>query len=163
MVLIPDEPFTIDGTRKEGEEFEKKLKEICPCPGETRLLELNKEYTNPELRDLLQRYGSYLASLRYNQAKLEAECNMLKKALKTGMSVAMMESKPEGNSLTEKEASILSSNEALKYGRKMEIKNEYYLDIINGWVDAYNDAYTAVSRIVSLQLADANLATERHN
>lgn len=157
------EDFTIEKAYQQIEEFETKLKLICPSPNEVRLLELGKEYTNPELRALLQTFGSYLASLRALQGKISAEGNMLKKALKTGMAMATLAQHPEGSTVAEKEAKLLNDNVQLMHVRKMQIKSEMYLDIIKGWVDAYDDAYTAVSRIVSLQLGDESLATARHS
>lgn len=158
---IEDEEFTLERAHKYMNDFEKTLLEICPNPGNVRLLELDKEYTNSELRHLLQTFGSYLATLSYNQKKIEAECNLLKKALKTGTAQAMLAQRPEGSTVTEKEAFLLKTNQSLMYARKMEIINEMYLDLIKGWVDAYDNAYTAVSRIVSVEDIEGRATSAR--
>src|SRR3989304_4475578 len=153
--------FTIEGARKELDEFEKNLEQFAPNPINNRLLSLDHEYTMIELRGLLQHFGSYLATLTVIQGRIEAECQIIHKGLKTGLDIASLNPEIKANTITGKEAEIMASNENFAALKRLEIRIEARLAIIKGWTKAYEWAYTAASRIFSVDSVEASLVTNR--
>jgi hypothetical protein len=76
------------------------------------------------------------------------------------MSVAT--TKVEASSVSGKEALVLADNETFREIRKMQIENEAILLCLKGWREAYEAAYTSISRIVSLEIGEVSLQTGRH-
>lgn len=150
--------LTIESARKDLDEFQTGLLEkIAPNPAANRLLSLDHEYTMVEIRDLLQHFGSYLASLIAIQGRIEAEQTIISKALKIGIGIAILEPEIKSSSITGKEAELLSKNEDFAGLKRLEIKNEARLTLVKSWVKAYEAAYTAASRIFSVDSTEATL------
>lgn len=150
---MSEESYTLQHTYQKLDALVVDLEKIAPNPTKYRLIDLNKEYTPQELRDLLQKFGSYLSSIHPIEARIEAECHAIKEGLKTGLSIAVARAEKEGT-VKDREAHILSTNEALKKTRMLQIDNESSLIIVQGWRKAYEAAYTCVSRIVTLELGE---------
>lgn len=131
------------------------LEKIAPNPAKYRLIDLEREYTPQELRDLLQRFGSYLSSIHPIEARIEAECHAVREAMKTGVSVAMLTE--EKGTIKEKEASVLTHNDGLRLTRGLQIDCESSLILIQGWRKAFEAAYTCVSRLITLMLGELQM------
>lgn len=156
------EPFTLDGARQKVDKFEEDLGKLVPNPRYQRLIQIEREYTPTELSDLLQQFGSYLATLHATEGKIESECHLLKEGYKTGMSVAVAKTETSATTLAGKEAEVLVGNEGFREIRKMQIENEAILVTIKGWRLAYEAAYASISRIISLAIGEVTLQTGRH-
>lgn len=151
------EGFTVENARANLDQFEALLEASVPNPYKQRLLDLNHEYTMVELRQLLQQFSSYLASLCAVQGKVEAEYTLIKKGLKTGLDVASLDGNLKSSTVTGREAELILNNEDFAKLKRMEIYNEANLQLVNGWVKAYQAAYTGASRIFSVDSVEANL------
>ena len=162
-MALTSEGFTVENARKKVDLFEKDLEQMVANPAAQRLINIDVEYTPTELRDLLQHFGSYLATLDALQGKMEAECHLLQKGLKTGIAVSIASKKPKTGTISGDEAEILLASANLRSLKKMEIENEACLLLLKGWIKAYTDAYTAVSRIISIELGEVSLQTGRHS
>lgn len=148
---------------KRLDEFELDLEKLVPNPGKQRLIDLDHEYTPAELRELLQRFGSYLASLHNLEGKIEGQCHALREGFKNGIAIAVANSESKTSTITGKEAEVLASNELFKQTKRMQIDHEATLLVIKGWRQAYEQAWATVSRIISLNLGEVQLQTGRHN
>lgn len=156
------EGFTVEGARKHLDTFKEQLSKLVPDPATTRFLIPDKEYMPVELRDFLQLFGGYLGTLYPIEAQIKADCHIVKEGLKTGLSVAMVNTEGKYSTVKDKESTVLAGNEILLHYRKLQIENEACLELISGWVKAYDALYTAVSRIISIQLGELTLNTGRH-
>ena len=141
--------------------FEADLEKMMPNPGKVRLIDINKEYSPTELQDMLQHFGSYLATLHWNVAMIEAQTHALKESLKTGLQVRVVGADPK-LTVSAREAEVLAGDELLRDTRRLQIDNESVLILAKGWLSAYEAAYAAISRIVSLTIGEASLQTGRH-
>jgi len=146
---------------KHLDELEADLEKQMPNPGKVRLIELDKEYLPTELRDLLQRFGSYLANLYHIEAMVEAQGHALREGFKTGLTVAIAQSGSTANTVTAKEAEVLANNELLRDTRKMQIDHEATLILIKGWRTSYEQAHQTVSRLITLAIGEVQLQTNR--
>jgi hypothetical protein len=149
--------LTIASARKDLDEFVKILEQIAPNPASNRLLAIDHEYSMVEIRDLLQHFGSYLASLIGIQGRIEAEQTIISKALKIGISIAILKPEIQSTTISGKEAELLSQDDGFAETKRLEIKNEARLTLVKSWVKAYEAAYTAASRIFSVDSTEANL------
>lgn len=138
------------------------LRAICPSPGATPLLDIGREYTATELADLLQHFGSYLASIHYQEAMLGSKVHALKESYRTGMQVAMARQDTKSKSVGAAEGEILASNDQFSNLRKMQIEAEAALILVKGWIESYEAAYNTISRLITLHGVDVSLATGRH-
>jgi hypothetical protein len=156
------EPYSVAVATEKLDEFQKSLEMLIPNPSNYRLLDLNREYTPQELRDLLQKYGSYVATLCSLEGRLEAESVLVDKGLKTGLAVAITQLDPK-TTIAAREAEVLASSDTFRDLRKMQIYNEAYSALLKGWKDAYQQAYTTVSRLISLLLGEVEHLSLRSN
>lgn len=143
------------------DEFERELGEAVPNPGTGRLIDIDREYNPTELQDILQRFGSYLATLNVAVAKIEAQTHALKESYKTGMQVAVASRDPKAT-LSARESEVLSAQELFRETRRLQISNEAILLLAKGWLASYEAAFQTVSRLITLRLGEASLATGRH-
>lgn len=157
---MSEDSYTLQNTYQKLDALVLDLEKIAPNPTKYRLIDLDKEYTPQELRDLLQKFGSYLSSIHPIEARIEAECHAIKEGLKTGLSIAVVKEEKNGT-IKDREAYVLSINEALKKTRMLQIDNESSLIIVQGWRKAYEAAYTCVSRIITLELGEMQFADSR--
>lgn len=157
------EDFTVDRAREKLDEFQASLEKLVPNPSSYRLLDLDREYTPVELRDILQRYSSYLATLYSLRGRIRAESIIVDRGFKTGMAVARSQNPAKTTTIADKEADILANNEGFRELKKMQIFNETYEALIDGWIEAYGQAYSGVSRIISLFLGETEHLSLRSN
>lgn len=157
------EPYSVQLAQEKLDEFQKSLEMLVPNPSGYRLLDLNREYTPQELRDLLQKYGSYVATLCSLEGRLEAESVLVDKGLKTGLSVAVTQLDSKTTTVSGREAEILASNEMFRDLKKLQIYNEAYMALLKGWKDAYQQGYSTVSRLISLLLGEVEHLSLRSN
>lgn len=157
------EDYSIEGARLKLDEFQSQLEQLIPNPSTYRLLDLEKEYTPTELRDLLQRYGSYLSNLYALEGRIEAEALLVDRGFKTGLAVAVAQSESKTSTISGKEAEILASNSAFRDLKKLQIYNDSYITLIKGWREAYQQGYNTVSRLISLLLGEAEHLSLRSN
>jgi len=143
------------------DEFEKELSRLVPNPD--HILNTNKEYTPNELRDLLQRFGSYLSTLHNLEGKMEAQSHAVKEGYKAGMSVAVAKSESKATSVSGKENEVLANNEIFKDAKRMQIDYECQLLLLKGWRQAYEQGWATVSRLITITIGEANLQTSRYN
>lgn len=163
MEMSEYEGFTVDGARKSLDDFKESLGKMVPNPAACIWLEPNKEYMPVELRDFLQTFGGYLGTLYGIEGQIKAECHIIKEGLKTGLSVAMVNSEGKHPTVKDKEASVMAGNEMLLHYRKLQIQNEACLELVTGWRQSYDALYTAVSRIITIQMGELTLQTGRYN
>lgn len=157
------EPYSVERAQEKLDEFQKSLEMLVPNPSAYRLLDLNREYTPQELRDLLQKYGSYVATLCSLEGRLEAEYVLVDKGLKTGLAVAVSQLDSKTSTVSGREAEIYASNEMFRDLKKLQIYNEAYSSLLKGWKDAYLQGYSTVSRLVSLLLGEVEHLSLRSN
>lgn len=143
-------------------EYENDLKQQIPHPGEYRLLKLEGEYTPTELSDMLQHFGSYLATLHYLEGMLEAQCHALKEVFKTALQVSMASGESEAKTVAAREGEAIASNELLRETRRNQIEMEAKLLLLKGWREAYDIAWSTTSRIITLRGGELALQTGRH-
>lgn len=148
-------------TFKRLDEFEADLAKVVPNPGSGRLLDLYKEYTPDEMRSMLQCYGSYISTLHHTEAMIEAQYIALKQGLKTGMNVMVSQYQGSQTTIAGKEGEIISDNELMRNTRRMEIDHEAFLTLIKGWREAYQQAWSTISRIISLKIGESSLQSDR--
>lgn len=135
---------------------EKELEQMgIPDPGKYRLIQADHQYSPEELRKLLQTFGGYLANLYAVENKLLAQKSALEKALKTGLQVATQQIEEKKTTVKDKEAAVLSSNELLLNTRRLEIDTGSAYDLVSGWRKAYESAYNAASRLITLMIGEA--------
>lgn len=147
---------------KSLDEFVEYLKRFVPDPSEERLVAIDKEYNPIELQDLLQKFGSCLSILYREEGILEAHCVALKESYKAGISVAIAQSESKATTHIGKESEILAENNTFRNTRKLQIVAESQLELIKGWRHSYEWAWDTISRIISLRLGEASIATGRH-
>lgn len=157
------EDFTVERAREKLEEFKAGLVKLVPDPSTYRLLDLDKDYTPVELRDLLQHYSSYLATLYSLRGRIRAESIIVDRGFKTGMAVARARSGLSKATVADREAEILSENQGFRDLKKMQIFNETYEALLDGWIEAYAQAYAGASRITSLFLGETEHLSLRSN
>lgn len=148
---------------KRLDSFEKELENLVPHPGKQRLIDVNKTYTTVELRNMLQAFGSYLSTLHHMEGMIEGQCHALKEGFKTGLQVAVSEHESKNSTVSGKEGEVISKNDLLKQTRRMQIDQEACLAVVKGWRESYEQAWATVSRLITLELGEAELATGRHN
>lgn len=146
------------------EDFEAELEQLIPNPHKQRLIDLDTEYTPEDLENMLQKFGSYLASLHHTEGMLEAQCHALKQGLKTGMDIAIAQNSTINKipTVSGRETAMLSGQEVFRDTRKMQIEFESTLLLVKGWRNAYEQAWTTTSRIISLRIGEAGLQTSRY-
>jgi hypothetical protein len=144
-------------TFKKLDEFESDLEKQIPNPGKQRLLDIDKEYLPFELRDLLQRFGSYIATLHHLEGMVEAQCLTLKEGFKTGMSVAITQLESPEATVSGRESQVLATNELFRQTKRMQIDNEAILALLKGWREAYETAWNTTSRLITLAVGEAQL------
>lgn len=149
-------------TFKKLDDVELDLERLMPNPGKVRLLDLEVEYSPYELRELLQRFGSYLATLHHMESLIEAQGHALKEGFNNGMKVAMAQTTSKETTVTGKESEILASNEVFKHTKRMQIDHEATLLLVKGWRQSYEQAWSTVSRLMSLVIGEAQLQTNRY-
>lgn len=142
---------------KKIDEVEEQLASMMPHPGKGRLIDIDKEYLPSELRDLLQRFGSYLATLHYQQGMLEAQVHGIKEGFKTSMNVALSQLDSKAATVSVREGEVISSNALLRETRKMWIEREAVLLLLQGWVKSFEAAYASISRIASIEISELSL------
>lgn len=141
------------------EGVEASLEKEMLNPAKSRLINHNHEYTSGELRGLLQYLGSCVSVLHTMVAKTEAQGYALDDSFKVGMQKAIKDI--TGPTLTEREATVLDQNEIFRRTKKMSINHKAILTLLKGWVKSYEAAYTAVSRMMSLDIGEISLQTSR--
>lgn len=156
---MSEEGFTVEGAQTKLDGFIADLTKLVPNPGAQRLLEINREYTPPELRSLLQQFSSYLSTLYGFQGRIEAESILINEAYKTGSDVAILDS-IEGT-ITAKKARLIKENPAYARLRRLEIQNDAYKALLAGWIKSYESAYTGVSRIITLTVGELGAQSSR--
>ena len=144
------------------EQFAAQLEELVPNPVKRRLINTEHEYTALELKDLLQMLGSHLATLTAVAGKLEAECHLLKETFKKDMSMALARNATSATQVAIKEGEILVINKELQQIKYMQIESEAFFLLVKSWRNAYDDAYTSISRIVTLEIGEISLQTSRN-
>lgn len=147
---------------KDLEEFERDLEAQLPNPSKSRLIDTEREYSPKELNDAMQIFGGYLSILYHLEGKCEAQCHALKEGFKNGMIVAMARSPSASSTLTAKEGEILSENQLFSDTKKLQIKHESTLMLIQGWRKSYEQAFATISRIVTLRGSEAQFQTTRY-
>ena len=157
------ESYSVDGARVKLDEFQAQIEKIVPNPGAYRLLDIGKEYTPQELRDLLQRYGSYLANLYAIEGRLEAEALLVDRGFKTGLAVAVTQLDSKTTTVSGRESEVLASNQGFRDLKKLQIYNESYMALLKGWREAYAQAYATVSRLITLLLGETENLSLRSN
>lgn len=148
-------------TFKKLDEVEAELEIQCPNPRKVRLIEIHKEYNPTEIQDMLQAFGSHIAYLTAFVATLEAQTHALKETYKAGIQVAVSKIDPK-LSLTAREGEVLATQDIFNSTKKLQIVNESALIMAKGWLEAYEAAYTTVSRMVTLLVGEQTLQTGRH-
>lgn len=148
---------------KNLDSFEQELRGMMDDPYSTRLYDWNKEYTPVELRDLLQKFGSHLATLHRLEGRITAQCVALKQGYQTGIKVALTRTDSRETTVSGREAEILANNDLFSNTKKIEIDNEALLEMIKGWRNAYQIAWETVSRIITLSGQEVAIQTSRHN
>lgn len=156
---MPEE-YSLYRTYEKMDSIVKDLEKIAPNPITTRVIEYDKEYTPQELRDLLQRFGSFLSTIHPLEARIEAECYAIREALKTGMAICIANLDEKGT-VKDREAMVMASNEGLRKTRMLQIDNESSLIIVQGWRKAYESAYSTTSRLITLALGEAEFMSSR--
>lgn len=137
-------------------DIEKELTSMgIPDPSKYRLISIDHQYTPSELRDLLQKFGSYLSNLFAVEQKLVAQNHALKEGLKTGLKVAMQNLEDKKGSVTDRESEVLSNNELLLNTRRLEIDTASLMELVSGWRKAYESAYATASRLITLMIGEA--------
>lgn len=147
---------------KNLDQFELDLEQLVPNPGKQRLVDITREYTPTELSDILQAFGSYLATIHHMEGMIEAQCHALKEGLRTGLAVAATELESRTTTQSGREAEILASNDLFRHTRKMQIDHEATLLLLKGWRESYETAWSTISRIISLRIGEVSLSTGRH-
>ena len=153
--------FTIESARESLAQFTKYMEQRVPNPVTSILIDVNHEYTMIELRSLLQQFSSHLATLCGIQGQVEAEYTLIKKGLKTGLDVASLSDESK-STITEKESRLIASNEEFAKWKKMEIYMEASLIQVKSWVKSYESAVAGVSRIVTVDISESSLVTNRY-
>lgn len=143
----------------EMDSVEASLEKEMLNPAKARLINHNQEYTGAELRAQLQYLGSCLSVLHATVAKTEAQGYALDESFKMGMKVAIKD--VAGPTLAERESTVLTQNEVFRKTKKMGINHEALLILLKGWVKAYEAAYTAISRMLSMDLGEMGMQTSR--
>jgi Arc/MetJ family transcription regulator len=143
-------------------QWEAYLESRVPSPIKNRLIQVDNEFTLSELKDMLQILGSHIATLVAIAGKQQAECHLLKETFKKSMSRALANHRSEATQVTIKEAEVLEASEVLQLIKDDQLESEACFMFTKSWVDAYEDAYTSISRIVSVELGEASLQTGRH-
>lgn len=147
---------------KDIDEIEIDLEKLMVHPGKERLIEIGKEYNPTELRDMLQTFGSNVSTLHVIEGKISGHCHGLREGFKTGMAIAIARLDSKAATITAKENEILDKQELFRDTKKLQIKNEACLELVQGWRKAYENAWSTVSRIISLEIGEASLQTGRH-
>lgn len=139
---------------QEIDNLEEEIAKEMPNPRYI-FLELDKEYTPQQLRDLIQRFGIYLASLTKRESILEAQCHALKQSYENGIAVAMASgSDTSSKTLKGKEAEILANNELFINTKRLQISSESALLVVQGWRKSYEHLYALASRLITLTLGE---------
>lgn len=154
--------FTIEEARAYVDAFVVELAKICEDPSTVRLLKIGEEYTPEQLQELLQRYGSYIGSLINTEKKIGADIYLLKQSYRTGMDIAMAKEVFPATVTAQRtrEAFILAKDEMgapYRTAKTLLIKEEACYQVVKGWREAYEAAYAAVSRIVSLVVGEQGM------
>lgn len=110
-----------------------------------------------DLTPLLQKFGGYVAFLETQVGLLAGRRNALKNAYDAAVLVhtAQIEEKASEKS---KEAQVLASSETLKQTKRLYIETDMLYETARGMCEGYVKAYEAVSRVVSVRLAEMELA-----
>lgn len=155
-VLMPEEDYGWWKTFEKMDATKDDLKNMgIPNPAGTRLIDWDKQYSPPELRDMLQRFGSYLSILYGLEGEIEGQCHALKEGYKTGVQVAMVRSESAAKTIKDREGEVISGNELFLSTKRMEIDNESILKLVQGYRKAYESAYNTISRLITLMLGEA--------
>lgn len=144
------------------EQFEAHLEGLVPNPVKRRLINVEREYSALELKDLLQVLGSHLATLTTIAGKLEAECHLIKETYKKGMAMAMASQSSTATQVAVREAEVLCGSVPLQQLKDQQIDSEAFYIMTKSWRNAYEDAYNAISRIVTLEIGEISLQTSRN-
>lgn len=155
----PIADFTIEEGRAFIANFEEQLAAYVPNPTNRRLIQGEQEYTPDELAQMLQEYGGFVSNLSALEGKMMAEENVYKKGYKSTLRIAVAGFASTATSVSGKEAEFLASEEGDQF-RKINgiiIKQESCLMIVRGWLKAYHEAYTAVSRVVTVVTAEQEM------
>lgn len=143
---------------KSLDELEAKLTKVMLNPDQQPLLD-DRDKSPSELSELIQRYGGYISYLQGIAGRLRAEALALRESYKTGMAVSTAAIKT--GSEKAKEAQVLESNELFRQTKRLEIQTEAALEMVEGWIKAYDIAWQSVSRTVTLHMGDVSLQTGR--
>lgn len=117
------------------------------------------ELAGKEAQDLttfLERFGGYVAFLEVQVGILAGKRNALKNAYDgavmrhTGMIDEKMSEKA-------KEAQVLAENETIRQTKRLYIETDMLYETAKGMCEGYVKAYEAVSRVVSVRLAEMEL------
>lgn len=150
--VMSDEPYW-QRVFEEINNLEKSLSHEMPNPSQL-YLDLNKEYTPSELRDLIQHFGSYLATLAKRESIWEAQCHALKQSYDNGLAITMARNELKSSTAKGKEAEALSMSEQLIETKQWQISYESALIVIQGWRKSYEHLYALASRLITLTLGE---------
>jgi hypothetical protein len=150
--LVSDSPYW-ENVFVEINNLEKNLSQEIPNPSKF-YLDLDKEYTPSELRDLIQHFGSYLALLTKRESIWEAQCHALKQSYDNGLAIAVALSDVKSSTAKGKEAQALANNELLIETKRMQISYESALIVVQGWRKSYEHLYALASRLITLTLGE---------
>lgn len=144
------------------EDVEHQLEQLMPNPGKHTLIERGKEYTPQELESLLQDFGGYLSLLHVMLGKNAGSAHALKQGYNASIQVGLANQEAKQGSVTAREGELLADNELLKQTKRMQIQSESIMEMLKGWVDAYENAWNTVSRMITVQMGEAAMSTNRH-
>lgn len=130
-----------------------------PLPDHNTLAEVSGK-SAADLTVLLQRFGGYIAFLEAQVGLLAGRRNALESAYKAAVMVhaAELEGKASEKS---KEAQVLAESETLKQTKRLYIETDMLYETARGMCEGYVKAYEAVSRVVSVRLAEMELSPRR--
>lgn len=155
----PVADFTIEDGLAFFADFERRLSEYVPDPTNRRLINGDSEYTSDELASMLQEFGAYVANLSALEGKMLGQENILKKGYKNALQIALAGFTSTATSVSGKEADFMASDEGVRF-RKLQgdmINSESCLMLVRGWLKSYHEAYTAVSRVVTVVTSEQEM------
>ena len=129
-----------------------------PVP-DSHVLDKAANASPAQLASMLQEFGSYLAFLEAQLGAIAGRRSALDAVYKAAV---MVQTANIGGKTSEKakEAQVLSENETLRQTKRLAIETDMLYETANGMCEAYQRAYDAVSRIVTVQTAE--MQTQPH-
>lgn len=127
-----------------------------PVP-DHRILEGASGAKAADLTPLLQKFGGYVAFLESQVGLLAGRRNALKSAYDAAVLVHTAEIEEKASEKA-KEAQVLAGSETLRQTKRLYIESDMLYETAKGMCEGYVKAYEAVSRIISVRLAEMELA-----